>query len=216
MQPVEYSFPTRSTEPRSSLGFPILVFDEQKLTPSLGYLFKKRWIEPLESLISILWKFERANSTPGHVIARLIRPDIDPYEGVVPQVGDLDLERLVRTLAIPRKLLRTALLKPSQHPRYHTSLRFCKRCMSVGFHSVLHQMLHIENCPIHRRPLETRCDRCDYEAPYVANVRLLESPFRCSSCGNYYGSQGWSPNRPPMKFEHRKILTRMSFERYMD
>jgi hypothetical protein len=41
---------------------PILVFDERQLTPSFGYVFHRKWVDPGESLVSILWKFARMNA----------------------------------------------------------------------------------------------------------------------------------------------------------
>ena len=38
----------------STPRFPILTLDEAKLTPALGYLFHRKWIDPYESLVSIL------------------------------------------------------------------------------------------------------------------------------------------------------------------
>ena len=87
MQPDACSSPPRSGASPRTLSFPILTLDERKLTPALGYVFSTKWLDPCESLISILWKFEKVNALPGHVVARLMGPDIDPYEGVAPQSG---------------------------------------------------------------------------------------------------------------------------------
>lgn len=90
MRPATFSPPRRRAllkPPR----LPILTLDEQKLTPSMGYVFNKRWLDPCESLVSILWKFEKVNALPGNVVARVMGPDIDPYEGVIPQLGGVAL-----------------------------------------------------------------------------------------------------------------------------
>lgn len=44
-----------------ALRYPILTLDERQLTPALGYIFNVRWLLPGESIVSILWKFARAN-----------------------------------------------------------------------------------------------------------------------------------------------------------
>jgi len=194
-------------------SFPILTLDESRLTPALGYIFHRKWIDPYESLVSILWKFEKANALPGHVVARLLGADIDPYAGVVPQLGQIDLGRLHDTLAVPLNTLRTALVNPTQRRRYSTVLRSCRRCMMDGYHSVLHQLESITICPAHRRPLEMACRRCGYEAPFRVNMRLLESPYCCANCHASYGGQRWSPdNTHPMRPECRKAITRRYFE----
>ncbi|RXV65311.1 hypothetical protein D1006_34960 [Burkholderia stabilis] len=56
------------TSPRQ----PILTLGEQKLTPSLGYVFNKYWLDPCESLVSILWTFEKVNALSGNVVAWLM------------------------------------------------------------------------------------------------------------------------------------------------
>jgi hypothetical protein len=109
------------------------------------------WLDPCESLISILWKFEKANALPGHVVARLMGPDIDPYEGVLPQLRLIDIVRLHDTLAVLVKMLRAALLQPSQRRPYSNVFRHCRRCVAHGYHSVLHQIESISVCPAHRR-----------------------------------------------------------------
>ncbi|WP_181159082.1 hypothetical protein [Burkholderia ambifaria] len=216
MQPAACSPPRRASAHAGALDFPILTLDEQALTPSLGYIFNKRWLDPCESLVSILWKFEKVNALPGNVVARLMGPDVDPYEGVTPQLGSVSLVRLHRTLGIPFATLEIALLHPSQRRRYSPLFRHCRRCIARGYHSVLHQMLTIHTCPAHYRPLATACWRCGYEAPYVTNVRLLESPYRCAICGASYGGGGWLPDRVrPMKPEHRTAFTRRYYERHL-
>ena len=76
--------------------FPILSLDERVLSPALGYYFKACWLGPHESILSILWKFARANSLPGHVVAALLRGQIDPYERVEPTRTCVDLRRQVQ------------------------------------------------------------------------------------------------------------------------
>jgi hypothetical protein len=62
---------------------PIMLFDERQLAPSFGYLFNPKWVSPHESIVSMQWKFGRANALPGHVLITQIAKDtIDPYEGI--------------------------------------------------------------------------------------------------------------------------------------
>lgn len=37
-----------------------------------------------ESIVSILWKFARANGVPAHTLIQLMKVGIDPYEGLEP------------------------------------------------------------------------------------------------------------------------------------
>jgi hypothetical protein len=216
MRPAASSLPPRNGALLQAPSFPILTVDERRLTPALGYLFNPKWLDPCESLISILWKFEKANALPGHVVARLMGPDVDPYEGIAPQPGNVDIRRLHDTLRIPIKTLRRSLLQPSQRRRYRSVFCYCRRCMVRGYHSVLHQIEGVSVCPAHRQEMQTACARCGYEAPYLASVQLLETPYRCAYCRASYGGQGWSPiRREPMKAEHRKAMTRLYFDRYL-
>lgn len=104
-------------------SFPILTLDEAKLSPALGYLFQRKWIEPYESLVSILWKFQKANALSGTVVANLMGPDIDPYEGIVPELSAVDIERLHGTLGLPKTTLREALLAPTERRRFAPTFR---------------------------------------------------------------------------------------------
>ena len=68
---------------------PILVFDERRLTPSFGYVFKRQWLDPHESIVSILWKFapdERPLGSRGWP-RRVAMTTIDPYDGIEPTRG---------------------------------------------------------------------------------------------------------------------------------
>jgi hypothetical protein len=59
--------------------YPILTFDETKLSPSLGYVFRLQWLDPHESLVSMLWKFAWMNRLPGHTVAtQVAMRTIDP------------------------------------------------------------------------------------------------------------------------------------------
>ncbi len=124
MQPATSS-PQRSGQSLQLPRLPILTLDEQKLTPSMGYVFNKRWLDPCESLVSILWKFEKVNALPGNVVARVIGPDVDPYEGVVPQLGIVSVARLHGILGILYASLEIGLLHPSQRRQYSPLFRHC-------------------------------------------------------------------------------------------
>jgi DNA-directed RNA polymerase subunit RPC12/RpoP len=214
MQPVASSSPPRSEVSLPRLRFPILTLEERSLTPALGYVFDKKWLEPYESIVSILWKFKTANALPGYALARLMGPRVDPYEGVAPQPEAIELERLRSTLDLPAKTLRAALLPALQHRPRSDSFRYCRRCIACGYHSALYQIDRVMVCPAHSLPLEAACRVCGYEAPYLLNVRLLETPYRCADCGARYGSRKWSPDRlEPMSGEHRRAITRVYIER---
>jgi hypothetical protein len=136
------------------------------LTPSLGYLFDRKWLYPYESLISILWKFEKANAPSGNVVARLLVPDVDPYEGLVPRLDVIDIDRLRANLQISGRSLRTALIHNTVRPRWGESFRFCRQCPGYGYHNILHQFERVNLCPAHSCAVESGCRRCGHKIPY--------------------------------------------------
>ena len=103
MQPAVYSSTRKEAPALIAPRFPILTLDERRLTPALGFIFDARWLLPGESIVSILWKFARANGLPGHALVRLMGVDIDPYEGVEPIRDAVDLKHLRRTLLFPAR-----------------------------------------------------------------------------------------------------------------
>ena len=89
------------------MALPILMFDERSLTPSFGYLFNPKWLDPEESIVSILWKLGRMNSLSGLAIAAQIgKTTIDPYEGVAASLSEVDTRRL-RTALLRQTVRRT-------------------------------------------------------------------------------------------------------------
>jgi hypothetical protein len=204
--------PAASSSRRDGKGgsaprFPIMTMDEHKLTPAMGYVFSPGWVDQHESLISIFWKFAKANSAAGHVVARLLGPEIDPYEGVAPRADVVDVRRLRHAFDLPKKTLYGSLIQASERSRCSDRLRRCCRCMGRGYHSIIHQFDGVDVCPAHHLPLETACRRCGYEAPYVINVQLLEAPYRCAYCRWSYGCKGYTPaSHQPMTRDERVAI----------
>ncbi|MFM0509023.1 hypothetical protein [Paraburkholderia sp. RL17-373-BIF-A] len=176
----------------------------------MGFIFDAEWLLPRESIVSILWKFARANGLPGHALVRLMDRDIDPYEGVEPIRDVIDLKHLRRMLLLPGNVLRASLLDPGQRGRYHPVFPYCRQCTSLGHHSVTYQMFSENRCPAHRQKLETKCQHCGQEAPYILNASLVGSPYRCARCGALYATR--SPpafaTKPAMRNEHRIAIAR--------
>jgi len=197
---------------REGLRFPILTLDERRLSPALGYIFDAKWIDPHESIVSILWKFAKANALPGHIVASLPRADADPYEGVEPTRYGVDLARLRANLPVPRKTLRSSLIPPMLYPASCRYLRYCPRCMSRGYHCVVHQFETIQHCPLHKCPLQVECLRCRYMAPYRLNALLLGSPYRCAQCRMRYGHSDFCiKSRRPLSKTARITLCRLHY-----
>ena len=86
------------------MSLPILIYDERRLTPALGYVFPANWVRPHESLLCMLWKFALQNAIPGHDLAsQIARYKIDPYEGVAARKEYVNTQHLARLLGISHR-----------------------------------------------------------------------------------------------------------------
>jgi hypothetical protein len=126
--PLDARLPRRNASALKPPRFPILPFDEWRISFARGSVFNLGWLIPGESLVSILWKFGCANALPGHALLHLISPEVDPHEGVAPVRDVIDLTRLRRVLRLPSDVLRTSLLSAAPHDRYHEAFRYCRQC----------------------------------------------------------------------------------------
>src|SRR5713226_195314 len=108
---------------------PIMLFDERKLTPSFGYIFDPKWLDPHESIVSILWKLARMNALSGHMITtQLANTSIDPYEGVEACRSQVDMRRLDHALGLQLKIVRGSLIPDALQRISSPWLRYCKKC----------------------------------------------------------------------------------------
>jgi hypothetical protein len=82
--PPDARLPRRNAAALKPPRFPILPFDEWRISFARGSVFNLGWLMPGESLVSILWKFACANALPSHALLDLIGPEVDPHEGVAP------------------------------------------------------------------------------------------------------------------------------------
>ena len=182
-------------------SLPIMLFDERTLTPSFGYVFDPKWLDPFESIVSILWKLARMNRLSGQAITtQLAKSDIDPYEGLAARRSEVDLCRLHLTLGLPLKLVRDSVLPDALQAVSGPHFRYCRKCLCRGYHSVVHQIGANKCCPVHGDMLEIACLTCGAKAPY-----------RCGNCGHLYGaSPPVSPrNKRPFNKKARIAITRL-------
>ena len=172
------------------MTLPILTLDEHVLGPRLEYVFQRKWLQPYESMVGMLWKFAHMNRLPGLLVASQLSGQlIDPYEGIVP--ADIDVKRVARLLGIPRHIVGESLC----HAENDTSkfLRFCPCCVSSAYHSRLFQLERLARCPIHGEALRDVCRHCGRQAPYKLDAVLLDAPFRCKYCRSWYSPLGYAP-----------------------
>lgn len=179
------------------MHLPILTFEEGALSPSLGYVFDAKCVEPYESIVGILWKFARVNALPGHLLVPQLTPyPIDPYTGIAANTSELQVSRLAKQLGLRHKTIRAALAPHNGHPAHSPVLRYCRRCLRRGYHGVVHQRLWAAQCPIHGDWLEEACPSCNKATDYRLNAALLDAPFRCAHCRRALGSWHYNQHKP--------------------
>ncbi len=166
-----------------------MMFDERKLAPSFGYVFNPKWLDPEESIVSILWKLGRMNALSGLAIAAQIsKTTIDPYDGIAASRSKVDTRRLRNALGLKLKQFRGAIIPDRLRNVSSPHFRFCRKCLRRGYHSVVHQLESVHHCPIHGGWLEVLCPFCGKPTPYRLNAHLLDAPFRCGNCRTFYYS----------------------------
>jgi hypothetical protein len=70
-------------------------------------------------------------------------------------------------------------------PLLTSTLRYCHRCLALGFHSMLYQHGAVTVCPFHRVPLLSVCVDC--KRPWKPSVtQIILSPYTCPSCDWLY------------------------------
>ena len=191
----------------SIVSLPILLFDERVLSPRFGYVFHRRWLDPFESIVGMLWKFARMNRLPGHaVVAQLSSREIDPYEGIAPR--DIDVRGVAGLLGVTQRSVRAGLsCLVSDVSR---CVRYCPRCIALGYHGALHQLERYVNCPAHGIAIQAACRHCARASAYWLDAQLLDAPFRCRHCRRYYTASGIAPStKPPaLALSERVAVTR--------
>lgn len=162
------------------LPLPIMLFDERKLRPSFGYVFDKQLLAPYESIVAILWKLGRQNGMSGHLIAaQIAKEKVDPYAGIAACETQVNVIELKKMLGLPLKTVRESLLPLEAQHLSSPYLRYCGKCLRLGYHSVVHQLKRVGRCPIHATVMEEACGHCDAQIPYRLNAGLLDAAYRC-------------------------------------
>jgi hypothetical protein len=157
----------------------------------VGPTFTRRpdWVSPLESLWSILSKWQFANRVAYSVVAQsffagaYVQADL----GVDLRLGvSFDLRRISEHTGVPLNDLARGLCALAHHSRLGTlaseHLRFCATCLATGFHATLFQFALLARCPIHLEPLRHECHRCGHPIPYRLTPAFLAHPYGCPRC----------------------------------
>ena len=173
------------------MTLPIMVFAPNLLRPQLGYIFDVDWVEPYESLVGILWKYVKMNSfaTPW-LVEQIINSalPVDPYAARL-SATDIDCVHAAKLIGIPLKIVQNGVAKSGGMRKRSDVLRWCPQCMAHGYHGIVHQYEDVIQCPVHAERLHSTCARCGHTNAYHLSVVLLESAFKCPTCGNRYAFQ---------------------------
>lgn len=159
--------------------------------PTLGGLiWHPLWNAPGEGPYSIVAKLIHANALPASYFKEVIR-----WKGPAGA-------SLLRPKPLPSLNERAAslarLIQDSSLSRFswniHSALagdqtlRYCRTCMSSGFQAAIAQIDGFDDCPIHKEPHLSICDRCGATTPpyYLGNNDRLPK-FSCMKCGLPFG-----------------------------
>lgn len=161
--------------------------------PGVGHTFTRRpdWVAPLESLWSILSKWQFANRVPYSCVAAAIlaRPYPQADAGVDLRVCNVfDLNALAEHTGVAAAALARGACGGSHETRVlviaSEYLRYCRACMKQGFHATLFQFMLIARCPIHLQRLRDACPNCAHRIAYRLDASFLGHPFACPHCNH--------------------------------
>jgi hypothetical protein len=161
--------------------------------PNEHHTFTRRpeWVRPLESLWSILAKWQFVNRVPYSTIASsiLTRSGAAAEHGVdLRLLEHFCMDALAEHSGLSHSMIASAACSPSADSRMiefaSQHLRFCAACMEEGFHAALFQFTPIRRCPIHHRPLNEVCTHCRKKIPYRLDASFAAHPFACPHCAH--------------------------------
>ncbi|WP_438496960.1 TniQ family protein [Paenibacillus sp. IHBB 3054] len=113
--------------------------------------------------------------------------------------------------AITKPLINTNF--PKQY-WFFKHLRWCKECLSYGYHSWLHQFILLSHCPYHNCDLFDKCPGCENELPFTYSNKSLDTPFTCK-CGNKladFNNTMWSSWNIRLKVTNKSTIEWLSEE----
>ncbi|OYZ77764.1 MAG: hypothetical protein B7X65_14860 [Polaromonas sp. 39-63-25] len=121
---------------------------------------------------------------------------IDPYakqrsrysarqKSLITNNSVIDLGKLAHAMGEPISNFRLATLEalaPWTYHLFHTAtVRFCRQCLGLGYHSTLMSMRAVERCPIHGCEIDDKCP-CGRAISACVRSELFQIPGQCD-CG---------------------------------
>lgn len=165
---------------------------------SLQVSWNNDWIHKFESSWGIFEKFKFANAATlqdifhlfGTGDARKVKYRYGKYLRNLISLEGIDNKLLHSQLGIEiKKVVHNDLLeiagklplgRNGVSTYFNEILVYCEECMSLGYHSWLHQFKLLHVCPFHHSKLKKKCTRCNSYFPFLLSDE--NSPFKCK-CG---------------------------------
>lgn len=143
-----------------------------------------------------------------------LRPsEIPPHDAESRLIDVLDLsdmEGLARLTCTPY-LTREEGAHHLHSPMLCRTLRYCPRCLELGFHSMFYQHFAVRDCPYHDIRLQNGCISC--ERPWEPSIKhIVEEPYCCPKCHWLH----WKTVLPPGGAEELRALSDAIAPRYHD
>jgi len=134
--------------------------------------------EPLGELV------EQATGQKNPLLAQAeLRPSefwSNAQAGVVEALNLCTFEGLMPLTCTPY-MTREEVTHHIHSPMLSKTLRYCPRCLQLGFHSMFYQHLAVKECPYHHVPLLNKCMYC--AEPWVPSIKqIVSEPFCCTKC----------------------------------
>lgn len=164
-------------------------------TNSLPACWRPEWVQPYESLWSLLAKFAYLNAAnisdvKDCFVGEFVRAELPGryWHSSLNGFSILDRRKLCTLMEMEETtLIQATSLAYLAHNEVAVlaseQLRYCTLCLATGFHSPLHQMLFLSECPVHKLPLITECSHCGRSLRrYALNFLHSKTFTGCDSC----------------------------------
>lgn len=146
------------------------------------------WLRPFESHVSVAWRLCLENVLRPKDLRNLLVKNVlsrfPNYDSFISETEEIE-----RLLHMPGQIYRPVsrddyIQRDEDTFLCRRHLRICRSCVEHGYHSTLHQIMCIRNCPFHDQPLTRFCPSCT-EPFYGFDLGLdtLVSPWSCRQCG---------------------------------
>lgn len=156
------------------------------------------WVNPFESHWSIIEKIKYANAITSLDLVRLYGTRNsggklrNQHKGLLKFVGfdhNYLSESISTNLSIHTEYYLNKMSGMFSWVNTDHLLRkeftFCEDCLSMGYHSLLHQFIFINNCPFHLSYLNNSCKYCGNSFSCDKHNHKSKGGFQCP-CSNYY------------------------------